>query len=310
MNGNDTTTFDAIIVGGSYAGIAAALQLARARRRVLVVDEGLRRNRFASHSHGFLGQDGRPPGEIAAEARDQLMRYPTVTWMTGRAGEAARTSEGFQITDQDGIAYRGRRLLIAVGVVDELPAIPSLAEGWGRSVFHCPYCHGYELMQGRIGVVAVSGQSMHHALMLPDWGPTTLLLNAAFEPDADQSAHLARRGVTVETALISGIDGDPPEVSLADGRTLPFAGLFVLPRSRVASPLAAQLGCATEDGPLGTHIRVDAMQETSIPGVFACGDAARAAGSVALAVGAGTIAGTALHRSLLFCEDDALFARS
>ncbi|KAA0582960.1 NAD(P)/FAD-dependent oxidoreductase [Azospirillum sp. Sh1] len=310
MNGYDTTTYDAIIVGGSYAGIAAALQLARARRRVLVVDEGLRRNRFASHSHGFLGQDGRPPGEIASEARDQLMRYPTVTWMTGRAGEAARTGEGFQIIDQDGIAYRGRRLLIAVGVVDELPAIPGLAEGWGRSVFHCPYCHGYELMQGRIGVVAVSGQSMHHALMLPDWGPTTLLLNAAFEPDADQSAHLARRGVTVETALISGIDGDPPEISLADGRTLPFAGLFVLPRSRVASPLAAQLGCATEDGPLGTHIRVDAMQETSIPGVFACGDAARAAGSVALAVGAGTIAGTALHRSLLFCEDDALFARS
>ncbi|PWC49633.1 NAD(P)/FAD-dependent oxidoreductase [Azospirillum sp. TSA6c] len=310
MNGNDTTTYDAIIVGGSYAGIAAALQLARARRMVLVMDEGLRRNRFASHSHGFLGQDGRPPGDIAAEARAQLMRYPTVTWMTGRAEKAARTSKGFEITDSEGIVYRARRLLIAVGVVDELPAIPGLAERWGRSVFHCPYCHGYELMQGRIGVVAVSGHSMHHALMLPDWGPTTLLLNGTFEPDADQSAHLARRRVAVETALISGIDSDPPEVTLADGRRVPFAGLFVLPRSRVASPLAAQLGCESEDGPLGTHISVDAMQETSIPGVFACGDAARAAGSVALAVGAGTIAGTALHRSLLFCEDDALFARA
>ncbi|PGH53272.1 thioredoxin reductase [Azospirillum palustre] len=310
MNGNDTTTYDAIIVGGSYAGLAAALQLARARRRVLVMDEGLRRNRFASHSHGFLGQDGRPPGDIAAEAHAQLMRYPTVTWMTGRAEKAARTSRGFEITDSDGIGHRARRLLIAVGVVDELPAIPGLAERWGRSVFHCPYCHGYELMQGRIGVVAVSGHSMHHALMLPDWGSTTLLLNGAFEPDADQSAHLAQRGVAVETALISGIDSDPPEVALADGRRVPFAGLFVLPRSRVASPLAAQLGCASEDGPLGTHIRVDAMQEASVPGVFACGDAARAAGSVALAVGAGTMAGTALHRSLLFCEDDALFARA
>ncbi|MBP2309898.1 thioredoxin reductase [Azospirillum melinis] len=310
MNGNDKTTYDAIIVGGSYAGIAAALQLARARRRVLVMDEGLRRNRFASHSHGFLGQDGRPPGDIAAEARTQLMRYPTVTWMTGRAEKAARTSKGFEITDSDGTAHHARRLLIAVGVVDELPAIPGLAERWGRSVFHCPYCHGYELMQGRIGVIAVSGQSMHHALMLPDWGPTTLLLNGTFEPDADQSAHLARRGVAVEAAFITGIDSDPPEVTLADGRRVPFAGLFVLPRSRVASPLAAQLGCVSEDGPLGTHIRVDEMQETSIPGVFACGDAARAAGSVALAVGAGTIAGTALHRSLLFCEDDALFARA
>lgn len=306
-------SYDAIIVGGSYAGIAATLQLARARRRVLVIDEGIRRNRFASHSHGFLGQDGRPPGEIAAEARDQLMRYPTVTWETGRAEEAGRTDKGFRITDTEGRSHRGRRLLLAVGVVDDLPAIPGLAERWGRSVFHCPYCHGYELMQGRIGVIAVSGQSMHHALMLPDWGPTTLLLNRTFEPDADQSAHLARRGVVVETDRIAEIGGDPgsdpAEVTLAGGRRLSFAGLFVLPKSRVASPLAAQLGCMSEDGPLGAYIRTDAMQETSVPGVFACGDAARAAGSVALAVGAGTMAGTALHRSLLFCDDDELFAR-
>ncbi|MBK1837719.1 NAD(P)/FAD-dependent oxidoreductase [Azospirillum sp. YIM B02556] len=302
-------SYDAIIVGGSYAGIAAALQLARARRRVLVIDEGIRRNRFAQHSHGFLGQDGRPPGDIAAEARDQLMRYPTVTWETGRAEGAERTDKGFRVTDADGRVHAGRRLLLAVGVIDDLPAIPGLAERWGRSVFHCPYCHGYELMQGRIGVVAVSGQSMHHALMLPDWGPTTLLLNGAFEPDADQSAHLARRGVAVEAEHIAGIGGDPAEVALADGRTLSFAGLFVLPKSRVASPLAAQLGCLNEDGPLGAYIRTDATQETSVPGVFACGDAARAAGSVALAVGAGTIAGTALHRSLLFCDDEELFAR-
>ncbi|MBY6260736.1 NAD(P)/FAD-dependent oxidoreductase [Azospirillum sp. 412522] len=310
-------SYDTIIVGGSYAGMAAALQLARARRRVLVIDEGIRRNRFAFHSHGFLGQDGRPPGDIAAEARDQLMRYPTVTWETGRAEKAERTDNGFRITDADGRSREGRRLLLAVGVVDDLPPIPGLAERWGRSVFHCPYCHGYELMQGRIGVIAVSGQSMHHALMLPDWGPTTLLLNGTFEPDADQSAHLARRGVVVETDLITGIGGEPAadpgtepvKVTLAGGRRLPFAGLFVLPKSRVASPLAAQLGCMSEDGPLGAHIRTDAMQETSVPGVFACGDAARAAGSVALAVGAGTMAGTALHRSLLFCDDAELFAR-
>jgi thioredoxin reductase len=302
-------SYDAIIVGGSYAGMAAALQLARARRRVLVIDEGVRRNRFASHSHGFLGQDGRPPGDIAAEARDQLMRYPTVTWETGRAEEAERTDTGFRITDTKGRSHQGRRLLLAVGVADDLPAIPGLAERWGRSVFHCPYCHGYELMRGRIGVIAVSGQSMHHALMLPDWGPTTLLLNGTFEPDADQSAHLARRGVVVEMDRIAAIGGDPAEVTLAGGRRLSFAGLFVLPKSRVASPLAAQLGCMSEDGPLGAYIRTDAMQETSVPGVFACGDAARAAGSVALAVGAGTMAGTALHRSLLFCDDDELFAR-
>lgn len=295
--------YDAIIIGGSYAGLAAALQLARARRRILVIDAGLRRNRFAATSHGFLGQDGRPPGEIVADARAQLLRYPSVTWLSGNAMRADSTGSGFMLQAESGgqdSAHRAARLVLATGVIDHLPAIPGLAERWGKSVFHCPYCHGYELDNGNVGVLAANPLSMHHALLLPDWGSTTLLTNGQFAPDAAQRAQLHARGVTIEHALVRGIVGARADVLLDDGRTIALAGLFTLTRTSMASPLAEQLGCAFEDSALGAFVRTDALKQTSVPGVFACGDAARIGGSVALAVGDGTLAGVAAHRSMIF----------
>lgn len=289
---------DVIIVGGSYAGLSAALQLGRARRDVLIIDEGKRRNRFASHSHGFLTQDGVDPAVIAAEARAQVMEYKTVDWLAGRAETAERTDEGFAVT-LAGKRHLSRRLLLATGVRDILPEIAGLEERWGKAVFHCPYCHGYELNQGQIGVIAGSDLSMHHALMLPDWGPTTFLINDAFEPDAEQLQSLAARGVRVETTPIREITGHA-DIRLADGRILSFAGLFSLARFEMASPLAQQLGLQFEEGPVGSVIKTDPMKETSMPGVFACGDAARPMASVALAVGDGNLAGAGLHRSLMF----------
>ena len=295
---------DAIIIGGSYAGLSSALQLARARRNVLVIDEGQRRNRFASHSQGFLTQDGVDPAVIAAAARAQVMKYPTVEWISARADAARRIEEA----DPAGAAFEvtvgsdrhvSRRLLLATGVRDILPAIEGLAERWGRSVFHCPYCHGYELNQGHIGVIAGSAVSMHHGLMLPDWGPTTFLINDAFEPDSEQLAALAARGVTVERSPVKAIVGHA-DVQLANGRTLSFAGLFTLAPFELASPIAQQLGLEMEQGPVGAVIKTDPMKETSMPGVFACGDAARLMASVAMAVGDGNLAGAGLHRSLMF----------
>ncbi len=160
---------DVIIVGGSYAGLSAGLQLARARRTVLVIDSGLRRNRFATTSHGFLGQDGQPPQVIAAEGRSQLMEYPTVTWVQDSVVQASQQPGGFSVRTQCNGEFQATCLILATGVVDELPAIPGLQERWGQRVFHCPYCHGYELDLGRIGVLATSSLAMHHALMLPDW---------------------------------------------------------------------------------------------------------------------------------------------
>ncbi|MBO9548057.1 MAG: NAD(P)/FAD-dependent oxidoreductase [Pseudomonas sp.] len=292
--------FDVIIVGGSYAGVSAGLQLARARRKVLVIDAGVRRNRFAHSSHGFLGQDGRNPGAIAEEARDQLLAYPTVQWLTQSAVSAVKEGGEFVVGTADGARFSGRRLILASGVVDELPAIPGLAERWGQSVFHCPYCHGYELDGGPIGVLAASPVAIHHAMMLPDWGPTTFFLNGVFEPDAEQLAQLQRRGVQLEREGVVAVEGERPNVTLASGRVVELAGLFTQPRTRMASPLPAMLGCAFEDGPMGPFIKVDALRETSVPGVFACGDAAVAAGNVAIAVGEGARTGGAAHHSLIF----------
>ncbi len=288
--------YDALVVGGSFAGLSAAMQLARARRRVAVVDAGQRRNRFAVASHGFLGQDGRAPGDIQGEARAQLAAYPNVSWHDGLAATARRQGEGFEV-DVGGSTLTARRLVLATGVVDELPPVEGLAERWGRSVFHCPYCHGYELNEGAIGVLASSPLSMHHALMLPDWGATTFFLNEAFEPDADQARALAARGVTVEAMPIACIT-DEMTVVLADGRRLPLAGLFTATRTRMASPLAEQLGCEFEQGPAGPYLR-RSMMETTVPGVFACGDAAMAFANVAIAVGDGAMTGAATHRSLI-----------
>lgn len=289
---------DVIIVGGSYAGMAAALQLVRARRSVLIIDAGSRRNRFADSSHGFLTQDGNSPQAIAATAKAQLLAYPTVQWLEASAISASKIETGFQVgTDTQN--YQAKRLLLATGVTDQLPEIAGLAERWGKSVFHCPYCHGYELEQGPIGVLAAGPLALHHALMLPDWGPTTLFTNECFEPDTEQKAQLLARGVVIESGKVLQISGKA-NVQLANGRILQMAGLFTQPGTTVNSPLAEQLGCQFEQGPIGAFIQTSASKETTIPGVFACGDNARMAGSVAIAIGDGSLAGAMAHQSLLF----------
>lgn len=291
--------FDAIVVGGSYAGLSAALQLARARRRVLVIDAGRRRNRFTRHSHGFLTQDGRDAAAIVAEGRAQLLAYPTVTWRDGTAVAAAAGDDGFRLAMDNGQQLHARRLVLATGVVDELPEVEGLAERWGRSVFSCPYCDGYELGQGSIGVLATGPLSIHQALMLPDWGKTTLFLNGALEPDGEQLASLAARGVAIEPAPVARIAGKA-DVVLGDGRIQPLAGLFVMSRTHAASPLAEQLGCAFDDGMTGMFIRTDMQKASTVAGVYCCGDAARMAPGVAAAVADGVMAGVAAHRSMIF----------
>ncbi|MBB3193612.1 NAD(P)/FAD-dependent oxidoreductase [Roseateles terrae] len=292
-------TIDFAIIGGSYAGMAAALQLARARRRVLVVDAGRRRNRFVDAaggaSHGFLTQDGRAPAEIAADAREQLMNYPNVEWLHGVADDARLDTDGALSFKVGMERVRARRLIIATGVQDELPAVPGLADRWGRTVFHCPYCHGYEADAGPIGIIAASALALHQGLMLPDWGPTTLFLNDSYTPSDQDMAAMIRRGTRIEPVPIARIAGEA-DVVLKDGRTVSMNTLFTQPRVSLTSPIAEQLGCRIEAGPMGPFIHVDESKATSIPHVFACGDAARAAGNVTLAVADGAMAAFAAHR--------------
>ncbi|MFS8122065.1 NAD(P)/FAD-dependent oxidoreductase [Rhizobium sp. BR 250] len=293
--------FDVIIIGGSYAGLSAALQLGRARKNILIVDAGERRNRFASHSHGFLGQDGKAPGDIIAEARRQIERYQTIDRVEGRVTDASGSFGDFVVEIDGTRRERADRLILAMGVTDELPDIAGLKERWGSSVFHCPYCHGYELNQGKIGVIAASPLAIHHALMLPDWGETTFFTNGIFEPDANQNAQLSARGVQVEKARIREIAGHA-DVVLSDGRSIALAGLFTQPKLRIAAGWIEKLGCAVEERPMGASIVTDPMKQTTARGIFACGDVARPAGSVALSVGDGAMAGAAAHRSILFPE--------
>lgn len=293
-------TFDAIIIGGNFAGLAAALQLARARRSVLVIDAGAPRNRFAAHSHGFLGHDGKPPAQIQAESLEQLLRYPTAHVRQATATAASGAVDGFRVTLDDGGSVAGRRLILAFGVRDELPALAGLAERWGQTVVHCPYCHGYEL-EGPLGVLATHPNAMHQALLVPDWGPTTLFIQGTFEPDAEEAARLAARGVRIERQPVVELLGEAPRlegVRLKDGRIEPLGGLFVATRTVMASPLAQQLGCAFEEGMQGAVIQVDGMQQTSVPGVFAAGDAAMQFTNATRAAAAGVMAGVAAHRSL------------
>ncbi|RTZ41570.1 NAD(P)/FAD-dependent oxidoreductase [Candidimonas sp. SYP-B2681] len=291
---------DVIIIGGSYAGLSAALQLARARRNVVIIDAGERRNRFTDTSHGLLSRDGHSGAEIAEEGLRQIQAYPTVRCVRASATQAKAAGDKFVVTIDTSERYSAQRLVLATGVTDHLPDIPGLAERWGKSVFHCPYCHGYELDEGHIGVIATSESSMHHGLMVPDWGKVTFFVNEAFDPEPNQLAQLQSRGALVERTPIVSIGGDQADVELSDGRRISLCALFTIPRTRLANAIAEQLGCAIEEGSAGPYIQTGSSKETSVSGVFACGDAARPSGSVALAIGDGALAGVAAHLSLVF----------
>ena len=291
--------YDVIVIGGSYAGMAAALQLVRARRSVLVIDAGKRRNRAASHSHGFLSQDGADPAVIASTARTQLEAYPTLSWVDDFVVKASGSRDAFNVETSEGEAYGARRLLLSTGVSDTLPDIEGLAERWGTSVFHCPYCHGYELDQGQIGVIATNPMSIHQAQLLPEWGSVTFLTNGVVELEEPTLQDLSKRGVAVEAARIDRIEGHA-DVVLTDGRRLGFAGLFTASKNAPSTPIADELGCALAETPMGTQIHTSETKETNIAGVFACGDAARVPHSVSLAVADGAWAGAQLHRSLVW----------
>jgi thioredoxin reductase len=291
--------YDAIVVGGSFAGLSAAMQLARGRLKVCVIDAGKPRNRFAAHSHGFFGQDGAPPLAMIAQAREKVLAYPNVTFLEGRAATVSGASGAFTLALVDGRRIEGKRLVLAYGIVDRLPEIPGLAERWGNTVLHCPYCHGYEFGGRPLGVLGLGAMSTHQAQLIPEWGPTTFFLHEQPEPDAETLQKLAGRNVTIERARVVGVEGEAT-VRLADGRAIELAGLYIGPRNELASDLHAQLGCALDEGPLGSILRANDRRETTVPGVFAAGDLARLFSNATLASADGVLAGAGVHFSLVF----------
>lgn len=293
---------DVIVIGGSFAGHSAALQLARARQDVVLVDAGAPRNRFADAAHGFLGQDGSAPPAIMREATRQFLKYPTAQVLNGEVRHAVRVEDHFVVHLASGLERQARRLVLATGVTDILPDIPGMAERWGETVLHCPYCHGYEVRDHSLGIIANHPMSAHQAALIPDWGPATYFTQGLYEPDPEQAALLAKRGVAVERTPVIALLGAAPSLSaveLADGRTVEVAAVFTAPRTRQTSAIAEGLGCAMEEGPTGLFIKVDAWGLTSVPGVYAAGDATSPMHNATIASAAGVLAGIGAHQSLV-----------
>ncbi|HYD86367.1 MAG TPA: NAD(P)/FAD-dependent oxidoreductase [Vitreimonas sp.] len=293
---------EALIIGGGFAGLSAATVLARARRRVLVVDAGAPRNRFSSHAHNVIGHDGRSGAEILADARAQFLRYDTAELMQGEVASLTSEGEGFSATLQDGRVACARKLVLATGVADRLPNIAGAAERWGKTVLHCPYCHGYEIGAGRrIGVLGVNEHSARYAALIADWGETVFFPGRLSLAD-EQIELLHRRDLAIIPTPIEAIEGEAPAIDalrLADGRRISVDALFVGSNVTMASPLAEALGCAIDETPMGPIIRTDGQKRTTVPGVYAAGDAARQPHSVAFAAADGMMAGLGAHHDLI-----------
>lgn len=295
---------DAIVIGGSFAGLSAATYIARGRRSVAVIDAGSPRNRFADHSHGFLTQDGSDPHTMLKTARAQLAAYAEFLHVEATAVDARSVDGGFAVVLDNGETLEATKLVLAYGITDILPLMPGLAERWGRNVLHCPYCHGYEFAGQRLGVLQMAPHSAHQAMLIAEWGPTTLFLDGKDMPDTATRDELSRRGVSIEPTAVRSLEGEdsePVRLAFADGRDASVDALFIAAPTRLTSDLAQRLACAIDDGPLGPIVRTDADKMTTVPGIYAAGDIARAPHSVTWAASDGVTAGVALHRSLVFC---------
>lgn len=309
------TSWDCIVVGGGAAGLSAALVLGRARRRTLVVDSGHPSNRVAEGIGGLLGHDGRPPAELYAAGRAELAAYPSVGVRTGEVVDGQRRDperdDGgpgagpFVLTLGDGTTETTRRVLLATGMDYRRPDLPGIAERWGRSVFHCPFCHGWEVREQPLGVLDRGAAGTHRALLLSMWSDDiTLYADGPAELDPADADRLHRAGVTVEERHVTGLRGPSPAlraVALDGGGERPCGGLLVPVTLHQRSPLAASLGVALAPaGPLAADaVQAAGMGATSVPGVFVAGDAGEIMPSVANAIAAGSSAAAGIVQSLM-----------
>jgi thioredoxin reductase len=306
-----TERYEAVVVGGGAAGLSAALVLGRARRHTLVIDAGEPRNAPAGHLQSYLTRDGMPPAEFLAEGRREIERYG-VELVRDRAVDVTRDEEGeFDVTLAGGRTVHARRLVVATGLADELPSVPGVAERFGRDVLHCPYCHGWEVRDEAFGVLATSVLSVHQALIVTQWSKdVTFFLHTVAEveiPD-EELRRLAAAGVRVVPGEVAGlvVDGDRlTGVRLADGATHNRSVLFVAPRAVPRTGLFERLGAELTETPFGTYPVVDATGLTTVPGVWAAGNAIGFAEQVVNAASGGYRAAATLNGELLLADLDA-----
>jgi thioredoxin reductase len=296
-------TYDVVVIGGGPAGLSGAVALGRALRKVLVIDSGTPRNAPADGIHNYLTRDGIPPGEYASIGRSEVVRFGGEV-VEGEVTAVSGAAPSFQVALADGSTVSARRLLVTTGLTDVLPEIPGLAERWGRTVLHCPYCHGYEVRGKAIGIVATTPMAMHAALLWGQWTTDlTLFRNDSFTPDEEQTRQLAARKVTVVPGAVTAVADDG--VHLADGSVVPRDYLVVQSRLEARAEMLASIGLKTADHPMGigTHVPVeDPSGRTSVPGVWVAGNVTEPMAQVITSAGAGLTAGAMINADLVMAE--------
>jgi thioredoxin reductase len=302
-----TETYDVAIIGGGPAGLSAALVLGRARRRVVVIDAAAPRNAPATHMQGFISRDGTPPGELLRAARAEVRRYGVEVVEERVVGASA----GFALRLAAGRTVNARRVLLATGAADELPDVPGARERWGRDFLHCPYCHGWEVRDQPIGVLATGPGSAAHAQLLRQWTDDVILFTHKGGVTAEERAALDARAIAVVDGVVKRLvvrDDRLHAIQLADGRAVPRAALFIRPALRAHSNgPAVSLGCdLLADGLVWT----DADGRTSVPGVWAAGNASNPRAQVITAAGEGSAVAIAINTDLVQEDVDAAVQRA
>lgn len=289
---------DVLIAGGGPAGLSAALVLGRACKTVSLCDAGERRNAKAEHVHGFVTRDGIPPAEFRSIARAQLepygvsMRAEAVTAISGSAGD-------FVVTFGDGSSVGARRVLLALGVRDEPLDLPGMREAWGRSVFQCPHCHGWERKNKRWGIIMTNPAMLDHAPMFTGWTPhVTVFTHGTIDVPAETRRRFEEAGMKLKTQAIERLVLDPrgelQGLALENDEVVPLDAIFTMPKQHLP-PLVTALELAITE--LG-YVQVSMFQETSRPGLYAAGDLTSPGQAAILAAAAGAMAGFSLVRDL------------
>ena len=304
---------DVVVIGGGAAGLSGALMLARARRSVLVVDAGTPRNAPAAGVHGLLGRDGTSPAELLDRGRAEVRSYGGEI-VRGEVETVERDGDRFAVRVAGSGTLRARRLLVTTGLVDELPDVPGLRERWGRDVVHCPYCHGWEVRDRAIGVLATGPMSVHQALLFRQWSAdVTLFTNRAPAPDPEQAERLAARGIAVVTGEVAALEvaGDRlTGVRLADGTVIAREVVAVAPRMVARAGLLESLGLRAVEHPSGAgeHVPADPTGRTEVAGVWVAGNVTDLTAQVGAAAAAGAVAAAQINVDLVAVETDAAVA--
>lgn len=290
-------TFDAVIIGGGSAGLSAALALGRATRRVLVATCGSTRNAPAHAAHNIFTRDGTAPADLVAVGREQLRPYD-VTIRDECAEEVRADGSHYVVTFSSDHDVRARGLVLASGVRDILPDIPGFAELWGSGVFHCPYCHGWEVAGRPLGIYARADAALHLSKLLLVWTRDLMLFtDGDVDLDGEDIDRLLKNGIVICQERVARLDGDAglKAVVLASGEVIPRAGLFMSPKQELRSDLHTTLGCAvTTQG----RVAADVLGRTNVPRVFVAGDAGPWQQSVVSAAASGMLAGAGLNHDL------------